>query len=355
MSRWVDVLGRWGRRGVERLIAREDRFAAVACILVGAAAVWLALPRASAIDETAVGSLFIARHFWLVAGVAALLSTAPQGWHHGLQSAALAALFVTYELEEPGGFVKNATTIAMWATSILLAWKLPVENARFRKSLVVLVTASLPLFARRLTFEQGVVLIQFLFACCVLARRQSRSLIECQRATSALRVMMPPTDLLASNRSGVSILWGAALIVGGLVGCRAFDRVAACGSSPFYFCEQTLSLSIADQVWLHPRPASLAWAVLRDVVWVANYALQYSILTGVLNLLGIPMRFMTGNIYNNLFSVIQFPLKALGLRKSHDIASKRLEARDHLRRYVAGENSLSQELVDGRKAEAQHE
>jgi uncharacterized protein len=303
LSGIVQDVRSWGRRGAERLAGGDDRKVALVSAIVGSLIIWCALPRASPGDVTEVGVLLVARHFWPIAGTAAVLAVASARWHYGLQSAALAALFVTYELEEQGSRTKNIVTIAMWAASTLLVWKLPIKNDLFRKSLIIAVTLSLPLLARRVSFEQGVVVIQFLFACAVIARQKSRSLVHCQRATSALLTMMPPTDLIGSTRSGASILLGAGLVAGGLLGFRLFDRVASCGSSPFFLCAQSLSLSIGDEVWLRPRPASLAWAALRDVAWLASFALQYSIFVGLLNLFGIPMRFITGNMLRvrNLF------------------------------------------------------
>jgi predicted enzyme related to lactoylglutathione lyase len=299
----MESLEAWWRRGAERLSASDDRPVVLACAAVGALAIRSTLPRRGFEDVTALGPSIVARHFWPIAGVAALLAVVPTRWHYRLQSAALAALFVTFELEEEGGLVKNVTTLAVWFASTLLVWKLPLRNDRFRKALIVVVTLSLPLVARYVSFEQGVVLIQFLFASEVLAQKESRSWIQCQRATSALLTMMPPTDLVASRRTGASLLIGAGLIAGGTLGLRAFHRFGPCESSPFFFCAQSLGLSIADLVWLHPRPASLAWAVVRDVTWLANFALQYSVFAGLLNLFGIPMRFITGNMLRvrNLF------------------------------------------------------
>jgi predicted enzyme related to lactoylglutathione lyase len=303
LSGIVQDVRSWGRRGAERLAAHDDRQVALACTIVGSLIIWCALPRASPGDVTEVGVSLVVRHFWPIAGTAAVLAVVSARWHYGLQSAALAALFVTYELEEQGSRTKNIVTIAMWAASTLLVWKLPLKNDLFRKSLIIAVTVSLPLIARRVSFEQGVVVIQFLFASAVIARQKSRSFVHCQRATSALLTMMPPTDLIGSNRSGGSILVGAGFVAGGLLGFRLFDRAASCGSSPFFFCAQSFSQSIADQVWLHPRPASLGWAAVRDVAWLASFALQYSVFVGLLNLLGIPMRFITGNMLRvrNLF------------------------------------------------------
>jgi predicted enzyme related to lactoylglutathione lyase len=299
----VEGLRRGWARGAERLGNKDSRPAAIVCVVVGAAIIWGALPRTSSLDVTAMGASIILRHFWPIVGTALILAVAPTRWHYPLQSAALGALLVTYELEEEGPIAPKIVTLAMWATSTLLVWRLPLKNGFLRKSLIVLVTASLPLLARRLNFEQGVVIIQFLFACEVMARQECRSWLRCQRAVSSPLTMMPPTDLIATDRSGGSILLGAVFVAGGLLGLRALDRAGPCGSFPFFFCAQSLALRVADEVWVHPRPASLAWAAVRDVAWIASFALQYSVFVGILNFLGVPMRFITGNMLRvrNLF------------------------------------------------------
>jgi predicted enzyme related to lactoylglutathione lyase len=303
MSGPLELVHRWAKGIGARLEAEDDRWAALASALAGSAAIWLVLRATYDRDPTAIGATIVARHFWPIAGVVTLLAVMPARVHRVLQCAALATLFVTYQLEEQGTRTKNLITLAMWVASILLCRVLPLKRDLLRKVLIVTVTLSLPLLARRLAFEQGVVLVQLMFACEVLARGERRSWAQCLRATSAPMTVMPPSDLLASNRAGSSILMGTGMVAVGLAAFRAFDRIARCGSSPYFFCVQSLGLSISDAIWVHPGPASLAWAVVRDLAWLANFALQYTVFTGLLNAVGIPMRFITGNLLRvrNLF------------------------------------------------------
>jgi hypothetical protein len=287
----------------DRVDANPTRRVALLSVALGAGAVWLALPPDAGRAPTAISSFLVGRFFWVMIAAAAAIAVAPARWLPVLQGAAIFLVTYAYEIDLHRPLAENLTSAAIWSLSGVLAWKLPLERAALRRGLIVAVTVGMVLGARRLTYPQGVLLLQFLFVSAVMARRPLRTWLECQRASSVTFMNVPPQDLIASTRAPSSVLLGAALLAGAMLAERAFVRLAPCDGTPLYLCEQSMGLSLSDEVWNSLTPLSALIAVPRLGLWLWHLAVNYFAFVGVMRLLGVPVSMPMSNLLRvrNLF------------------------------------------------------
>jgi hypothetical protein len=266
-------------------------------------AVWLALPPEAGRAPTAIASFLVGRFFWALAVTAAAITLGPSRWHFVLQSVALFLVSAAYEIDLKRPLVENATTTGIWALSGLLAWRLPLHRVGLRRCLIVGVTVGMVLEARRLSYPQGVLALQFLFVCAALADRPGRTWLQCQRASSVTIMNVPPGDLVASTRAPASAGFGALVLAGALLAERAFVRLAPCDGTPLYICEQSMGLTLSDMIWRPLTFPSALVAVPRIGLWLTHLAVNYFAFVGVLRLLGVPVSMPMGNLLRvrNLF------------------------------------------------------
>jgi hypothetical protein len=288
---------------VERLDASPSRPVALLTVAACAGAIWLALPPDAGRAPTAISSFLVGRFFWILFGAAAAIALAPVRWLAVLQGVTVLLVTCAYAFDLHGPAVENLVTGAIWALSGVLAWRLPLERVALRRLLIVAVTAGMALGARRLTYPQGILLLQFLFVCEIMARRPRRSWLECQRASSVAFMNVPPGELIASTRAISSMCLGAALLTGVLLAERAFVRLAPCDTTPLYICEQSMGLTLSDDVWSPLTLSSAPVAVLRLALWLWHLAVNYFAFAGVLRLVGVPVSMPMGNLLRvrNLF------------------------------------------------------
>jgi hypothetical protein len=288
---------------VERLDANPRRPVTLVSAAASAGAIWLALPPDAGQAPTAISSYLIGRFFWVLVGAAAAIAAAPEGWLSVLQGVTVLLITCAYAFDLHGPAMENLTTAAIWGLSGLLAWRLPLERVALRRFLIVAVTVGMVLGARRLSYPQGILLLQFLFVCELMARRPRRTWLECQRASSVAFMNAPPGDLIASTRAVSSMWLGAALLVAVLLAERAFVRLAPCDGTPLYICEQSMGLTLSDDVWKPLTLSSALVAVPRLGLWLWHLAVNYFAFVGVLRLLGVPVSMPMGNLLRvrNLF------------------------------------------------------
>jgi hypothetical protein len=291
------------RLWLERVGASADCRVALASVGVAAVLVWLALPAGGERDLTRIPGNLLRRYLWELVAAAAIVAVAPSRWRGRLQSIAVLLVFLAYAIDPRRPLSENVTTAILWGLSGVLAWRLPLHRVSLRRSLIVVVTLGMVALARRLDYSQGILLLQFLFVCEVMATRPDRSWLDCQRATSVTLMNVPPEELVSSTRAPSSIWLGAILIVGGLAAERLLDRVLACGDTLYFYCTESAGLSISDAVWSDFSAISLLLAALRQVLWLAYLAPHLFIAAGVLRFLGVPVSMPMGNLLGagNLF------------------------------------------------------
>jgi hypothetical protein len=288
---------------LDRVDANPNRRVAALGLALSVGAIWLALPPDAGRAPTAISSYLVGRFFWALVGAAAVIAVAPASWLSSLQGAALLLVTCAYEFDLHRPLAENCTTAAILISSGVLAWKLPLRSVALRRTLIVGATVGMTLSARRLTYPQGILVLQFLFACEIMARRPLRTWLECQRACSVTFMNVPPKDLIASTRAPSSVWLGAALVAAALLAERAFVELAPCNGTPLYICEQSMGLSLSDAIWNRWTPLSAMLAMPRLGLWLGHLAVNYFAFAGVLRFLGVPVSMPMSNLLQvrNLF------------------------------------------------------